>query len=99
MHRRNSILLDKDDSEAKLDSGDCDVINLEQLPSESEQLSSESKNPLKEMEKNAEEIAEFEEEELQHDLMFSGHFSRASCFAHTLQLVVRWFDASSSVNK
>ena len=99
---RNSISLDKDDSEAKIDSGDCNVINLEQSPSDTEQLSSESEedNPLKEMEKNAEEeIAEFEEEELQHDLLFSGHFSRASCFAHTLQLVARWFDASSSVKR
>lgn len=39
------------------------------------------------------------DEELQHDMLFSSHFSRASCFAHSLQLVARLFDASSSLKK
>lgn len=40
------------------------------------------------MDKDAEDIGEFEEQELQYDLMVvSSHFSRESCFAHTLQLV------------
>ena len=52
------------------------------------------------MDKDAEEdIGEFEEQELQYNLMVSSHFSRASCFAHTLQLVARRFDTFPSVKK
>ena len=49
------------------------------------------------MKKNAEGEIEFEEKELNYNLMFSSHFSRASCFAHILQLVARTFDIITSV--
>ena len=52
------------------------------------------------MEKNAEdEIAEFKKKELNYSLMFSSHFSRVSCLAHTLQLIARKFDTITSVKK
>ena len=53
------------------------------------------------MDKDAEDdIAEFEEQELQYVLMVSSHFSRAGLiFAHTLQLVARKFDTFPSVKK
>ena len=48
---------------------------------------------LLQMDKDAEEdIGKFEEQDMQYDLMVSSHFSRASCFAHTLQFVARKFD-------
>ena len=62
--------------------------------SDSGQMSNESDMTMQldQIEMVTAEIMEFEEEELHHDLLFSSHFSRASCFAHTLQLVAKLFD-------
>lgn len=42
------------------------------------------------------EVSEFEEREHNHSSVFSLTFKRVSCFVHTLQLVVKIFEASTS---
>ena len=46
----------------------------------------------------SDEIADFEEKELDHEISFSS-FNRLSCFAHTLQLVVAAFDGIKSLKR
>lgn len=42
-----------------------------------------------------EDIQEYEDQESEHDIVFC-YYKRSSCFAHTLQLVVRTFDQNSA---
>jgi len=70
------------------------------ITSDSEDSRSGDEDDLFQTDKDAEDdIAEFEEQELQYVVMVSSHFSRASCFAHSLQLVARKFDTFPSVKK
>ena len=82
------------------DSGPSSSSFQSPTTSDSEERKSGDKEDLLQMDKDAEEdIAEFEELELQYDLMLSSHFSRSSCFAHTLQLVVGKSDSQEGVTK
>ena len=71
------------------------------ITSDSEDSRSGDEDDLLQMDKDAEDdIAEFEEQELQYVLMVSSHFNREGLiFAHTLQLVARKFDTFPSVKK
>ena len=99
---RNSIL-EKDDVANTGVIGDSAPLSSSlqsSITSDSEDSRSGDEDDLLQMDKDAEDDnAEFEEQELQYELMVSSHFSRASCFAHTLQLVARKLDTFPSVKK
>jgi len=93
-----------DDSENEDNFTDHDHVTLDPVDFETREVNSDDMSDSDEFDiglpqpehNTTTEITEFEDQELNHDLVFTTSYKCVSCFIHTLQLVVKIFEINPS---